>query len=53
MSKDEVYNSAVNSIGDQFASMAGHSIANKGQTTWVWLWFLVYAASIAGGDELG
>jgi hypothetical protein len=53
MSQDEVYNSAVNSIGDQFASMAGHSIANKGQTTWVWLWFIVYAAAIATGNELG
>ena len=39
MSKDEIYNSAINSLGDQFASMTGHYMANKGQTVWVYLWF--------------
>ena len=37
MKKDEVYNSNINGLGDQFASMAGHEVANKGQTTWVFL----------------
>ena len=49
----KVYNSAINSIGDQFASMAGHYMANKGQTTWVWIWFMVYAAAVASGNQYG
>ena len=49
----EIYNSPTNSIGDQFASMAGHYMANKGQTTWVWIWFLVYAAAVASGNQYG
>ena len=49
----EVYNSPINSLGDQFASMAGHYMANKGQTTWVWIWFLVYAAAVASGNQYG
>ena len=51
--RDLMYNSAINSVGDQFASMAGHYMATKGDTTWVWLWFLVYAAALKTGRELG
>ena len=53
MHTDEVYNSPINSIGDQFASMGGHYIANKGQTTWVWLWFLLFAAAVYTGNTWG
>ena len=53
MSKDEIYNSAINSLGDQFASMTGHYMANKGQTVWVYLWFACYAAAIYTGNAYG
>ena len=53
MSKDEIYNSAINSLGDQFASMTGHYMASKGQHVWVYLWFLGYAAAIATGNAYG
>ena len=53
MSKDEIYNSAINSLGDQFASMTGHYMANKGQTVWVYLWFACYAAAIYTGNAFG
>ena len=50
MDKKEIYNSPINSLGDQFASMAGHYMANKGQTVWVYLWILGYAAAISTGN---
>ena len=49
----EIYNSAINSLGDQFASMTGHYMANKGQTVWVYLWFAGYAAAIYSGNLFG
>ena len=52
-STHEIYNSPVNSLGDQFASMAGHYMASKGQTVWVYLWFLGYAAAISSGNMYG
>jgi len=49
----EIYNSPINSLGDQFASMAGHYMATKGQYVWVYIWFLGYAAAIATGNAYG
>ena len=51
--RDEIYNSNINSVGDQFASAIGHYLASKGQTRWVWLWFLVYAAAVVTGNQYG
>ena len=53
MAKHEIYNSAINSLGDQFASMAGHYMASKGQNVWVYLWFVCYAAAIYTGNAYG
>ena len=53
MKKDDVYNSNINGLGDQFASMAGHEIANKGQTTWVFLWLIMFATAVHTGNDWG
>lgn len=53
LTNDEVYNSPLNSIGDQFASMAGHYVATKGQQMWVWAFLAVYAALVYGGHQYG
>ena len=53
LKQDQVYNSAINSVGDQFASMGGHYVANKGQTTWVALWLIMFATAVYTGNEWG
>ena len=53
LKKDQVYNSAINSLGDQFASMGGHYVANTGQTMWVWLWLIMFATAVATGNDWG
>lgn len=50
---ETVYNSKINSVGDQFASMAGHYIAKKGQMTWVWVWLASFFALVYSGDDYG
>ena len=50
---ETVYNSKINSVGDQFASMAGHYIATKGQMTWVWVWLASFFALVYSGDDYG
>jgi len=53
MKIEEIYNSPINSLGDQFASSLGHYMASKGQTIWVYLWIVGFAAATATGNVYG
>ena len=52
MSKDENYNSTLNSAGDQFCSMFGFMYAEK-DIRWLYYWLFAYGVAYALGTDIG
>ncbi len=50
---DFIYNSTLNSIGDQAMSMLGHHSAKVGDQLWFYLWLITWGGAIYSGEAFG
>ena len=50
---ENVYNSKLNSVGDQACSIAGWMSVKKNDIKWLYIWLAAYCVAYGMGDNIG